>query len=258
VADHLDEVRRQFTRQADAYTDMPQTKDDAPHEALVRFAGVRATDRVLDVACGPGFLTMAFARGASEVVGMDATQALLQRATAEATRRDLRNVRFETGDATALPLPDAAFDVVACRAAFHHFPHPERVVAEMRRVARPGARLLVADMVGADDAEQAAEHDGIERLCDPTHVRALPVAVFERLFASAGLAILATKVRTSDYEVEAWMAHGGPPPDVAAEIRRRFEASLAVDRCGLSVRRVDGRLWFSHRVVAFLLARPER
>jgi ubiquinone/menaquinone biosynthesis C-methylase UbiE len=257
VADHLDEIRRQFTRQADAYADMPQTKDDAPHEALVRFAGVRAGDRVLDVACGPGFLTMAFARRAAAVVGVDATQALLERARAEATRRGLGNVRFETGDATALPLPDAAFDVVSCRAAFHHFPHPERVTAEMRRVARPGARLLVADMVGTDDAEKAAYHDGIERLCDPTHVRALPVSEFERLFASAGLEILAAGERTSDYEVESWMAHGGPSPDVAAEIRRRFEASLSVDRCGLSVRRKDGRLWFSHRVVAFLLARPE-
>jgi len=256
VPDRLDDIRRQFTRQADAYTEMPQTKDAAVLDGLVRFVGTGAGDRVLDVACGPGFLTMAFASHAKEVVGVDATQALLQRARSEAERRGIHNVRFETGDATVLPFADAAFDVVSCRAAFHHFPDPERVLGEMRRVARPGARLLVADMLGADDPAKAAYHDGIERLCDPTHARALPAAEFERLFVAASLDVLAKPIGTMDYEVEAWMTHGGPPPEAAAEIRRRFEASLATDRSGLSVRREDGRLRFSHRVVAFLLARP--
>src|SRR5512138_2636767 len=112
---HVDRIRAQFTRQADAYADMEQTRDARAHAALVAVAGTQPTDRVLDVACGPGFLTMAFAARAREAVGVDATEAWLGRARAEATRRGLANARFEAGLATALPFPDADFDVVACR-----------------------------------------------------------------------------------------------------------------------------------------------
>ena len=251
--EHLEEIRRQFTRQADAYAAMPQTKDDAALDGLVALVGPEPTARVLDVACGPGFLTMAFARRSARVQGIDATAALLERARAEARRRGLDHVQFDLGDAEALPFGDATFDVAACRAAFHHFERPERVLAEMRRVVTPDGRLLVADMLGSEEPAKAAYHDRIERLCDPTHVRALPASEFERLFAAAGLALIARACGSMHYDVDDWMAHGGPARTAAAEIVNAFEASLAVDRCGLAVRREEGRLRFSHTVAAFVL-----
>jgi ubiquinone/menaquinone biosynthesis C-methylase UbiE len=253
--ERLEEIRRQFTRQADAYAAMPQTKDAAAHAGLVALVGAKPTDRVLDVACGPGFLTMAFARQCARAQGIDATAALLERARAEASRNGLHNVRFGLGDAEALPFADATFDVVACRAAFHHFERPQRVLAEMRRVVRSGGRLLVADMLGSEEPAKAAYHDRIERLCDPTHVRALPASEFERLFADTRLEVMARPSGVMHVDVGEWMGHGGPTPAAAAEIVRAFEDSLAVDRCGLAVRREDGRLRFSHTVAAFVLGR---
>jgi ubiquinone/menaquinone biosynthesis C-methylase UbiE len=251
--EHLEHVRTQFTRQADAYAAMPQTKDDAPLDALVALVGAQPDHEVLDVACGPGFLTVAFARRCARARGLDATPALLERARADAARRDLGNVRFEHGDAEALPFGTASFDVVSCRAAFHHFPHPERVLAEMHRVAKPNGHLLVADMLGSDEPATAAYHDRIERLCDPTHVRALPAAEFQRLFAAAGLEVVTRPSGSMHYDVDEWMAHGGPSAEVSAEIVRLFEASLATDRSGLAVRRENGRLRFSHTTAAFVL-----
>jgi ubiquinone/menaquinone biosynthesis C-methylase UbiE len=251
--EHLEEIRRQFTRQADAYAAMPQTKDEAAHAGLVALVGAQPNDRVLDVACGPGFLTMAFARRCGRVHGIDATAALLERARAEALRSELRNVRFGLGDAEALPFAGATFDVVACRAAFHHFERPPRVLAEMRRVTRPGGRLLVADILGSEEPGKAAYHDRIERLCDPTHVRALPASEFERLFAAVGLEVMARPSGVMHVDVDEWMSHGGPTPAAAAEIAQAFEDSLAVDRCGLAVRRENGRMRFSHTVAAFVL-----
>jgi ubiquinone/menaquinone biosynthesis C-methylase UbiE len=251
--EHREHVRKQFTRQADAYSAMPQTNDEARLDGLVALAGARPQHHALDVACGPGFLTMAFARRCARAEGIDATPALLERARADAARRGLGNVHFARGDAEALPFPDAGFDVVSCRAAFHHFPHPERVLGEMRRVAKPGGRLLVADMLGSEAPALAAYHDRIERLCDPTHVTALPASEFERLFAATGLEVLARPHGPMHYDVEEWMAHGGPSPEASAEIMRLLEASLAVDRCGLAVRREGGRLRFSHTTAAFVL-----
>jgi ubiquinone/menaquinone biosynthesis C-methylase UbiE len=250
---HLDAIREQFTRQAEAYVRMRQTSDEPGLEALVRLSGAAPEHRVLDVACGPGFLTMAFAARCAHAIGVDATDRFVELARAEAAARNLDNIEFRAGDAEVLGFADATFDIVSCRAAFHHFPHPERVLREMRRVMKPDGRMLVADMLGSEDSALAAYHNRIERLCDPTHVRALPESEFARLFGAAGLRILLSPTMEIDYDFEEWVAHGGPPPDVEREIVRLMEDSLAVDRCGLKVRRENGRLRFSHQVAAFVL-----
>jgi ubiquinone/menaquinone biosynthesis C-methylase UbiE len=251
--EELEQIRAQFTRQADAYAAMEQTRDQGRLDALVALSGAGSADRVLDVACGPGFLTLTFAARCAEAVGVDATPAWRERATAEAERRGLTNARFETGDAQELPFPAGGFDVVSCRAAFHHFPRPARVLAEMIRVARPGGRLVVADMLGSDDPAKAALHDRIEQLCDPSHARALPRSEFARFFGDAGLEIEREIPTTMDYDLSEWLAHGGPDAATASEIAELFEASLAGDSADLAARRVDGRLRFRHRVTVFVL-----
>jgi ubiquinone/menaquinone biosynthesis C-methylase UbiE len=253
---HVEKIRRQFSRQAKAYAEMQQTRDEKPLRGLVALAGVSASDRVLDVACGPGFLTLAFAEKCRGVVGVDATEELLGLARREAARRRIENATFVQGDATRLELGEGPFDLASCRAAFHHFPEPARVVREMIRVVKPGGKLLIADMLGSEDPEKATYHDRIETLCDPTHTRALPESEFDALFREAGLEILQRPTSELDYEVEEWLEHGGPGDQAAAEIRTLLEASIERDLCGLRVRREGEQLHFSHRAAAFLLRTP--
>ncbi|HJQ83396.1 MAG TPA: methyltransferase domain-containing protein [Candidatus Binatia bacterium] len=252
-AKHLAAIRDQFTRQADVYARMRQTTDPAGLDALVMLSGAEPEHRVLDVACGPGFLTMAFAARCREAVGADATDRFLALARSEAASRGLANVRFEPADAERLPFDDGSFDVVACRAAFHHFVRPERVLGEMKRVAKGDGRLLVADLLGSEDPTRAAYHDRIERLCDPTHVCALPRSAFDALFRDTGLDVALRPTTVVHYDLEEWMAHGGPSPEVAREIVALMEDSLPDDRSGLKVRRENGRLAFSHNAAAFVL-----
>jgi ubiquinone/menaquinone biosynthesis C-methylase UbiE len=253
---HVERIRAQFTRQAEVYARMRQTQDQKGLDGLVKLSGATDAHHVLDVACGPGFLTMTFAARCARATGFDATDAFLDLARAEAVRRGLANIEFRSGDAESLPFADATFDVVSCRAAFHHFPRPERVLAEMRRVARPGATLVIADMVGAEDRAQAAYHDRMERLCDPTHVRALPESELRRLFDAHGLEVRFAHKSAMDIEVDEWIAHGGPSAAVEKELRALVEASLDGDRSGLGVRRDGDRLVFAHQGGAFLLTRP--
>ena len=109
-----------------------------------------------------------------------------------------------------LPFDRGVFDVVSCRAAVHHVARPERVLAEAARLLAPGGRVVVADMLTSEDAAKAEYHNRVERLCDPTHVRALPATEFERLFAGAGLAVRSATSLSMDSEREGWMANGGP------------------------------------------------
>jgi ubiquinone/menaquinone biosynthesis C-methylase UbiE len=250
---HLERVRKQFSRTAEAYARLMRGTQAEGLSGLVAVSRAAPSDRVLDVACGPGFLSMEFAKHCAQVVGFDATDAFLELARAEAARRGLSNIRFEDGDAEHLPFQEGTFEIVSCRAAFHHFSRPACVLAEMARVNERAGRIVIADLLGSEDPRQAELHDHIEQLCDPTHVRALPVSEFERMFASAGLRIAFQRRGTLDYDLEEWISHGAPEDRERHEIVSLMESCLADDRAGLRVRRESGRLRFSHQGVAFVL-----
>jgi ubiquinone/menaquinone biosynthesis C-methylase UbiE len=252
AGENVDQIRSQFTRQAQAYADTAQAKDDAAHAKLAELVGLRSTDRVLDVACGPGFLTCAFAARCSEAVGVDATDALLEIARANARERGIANVRFDSGDATELPYADGEFDAVVCRAAFHHFPNPGRVLAEMARVTRKGGAVMVADFVTSANPQFARAHNAIERLCDPTHVRALPAEQLRALFIDKELDIVDDRPGRMHYGVTEWLAHGGPTPEAEQEIRRRFAVALAKDETGLDVRLDGDETCFTHQTLVLV------
>lgn len=110
---------------------------------FVEFAGTAEGERVLDVGCGTGHLALAVAAatGASEVVGIDLSTAYVSHATQH--NRDPR-VAFQVGDACALPLPDGGFDRVLSLLVLHFVPNATQAIAEMRRVAKPGAVVAAA------------------------------------------------------------------------------------------------------------------
>jgi ubiquinone/menaquinone biosynthesis C-methylase UbiE len=255
--EQLRRIQSQFRRQADAYERLASVSDMEAQRRLAALSRVSGAERALDVCCGPGFLTVALAERCREAVGLDGTDVFVAHARSESRRRGLANLRFVLGDAEHMPLADGTFDVVTCRAAFHHLPVPEAALREMIRVSTPRARFVIADMVGSDDPNTAAGHDEVERLCDPTHVRALPEAEFESLFASLELAVVFKSLTRSGYAVEEWIAHGGPPEDRAEEIRRRLRASIDGDRLGLAVHVESGELRFSHAVAAFVVEKRE-
>ncbi|GAA2172833.1 methyltransferase domain-containing protein [Agrococcus versicolor] len=94
--------------------------------------------RVLDVGCGPGSITIDLARrlGDGEVVGIDASADVIAQARALAEASGVRNVRFEVGDAYAVDAQDDAFDVVHAHQVLQHLGDPVAALAEWRRVSR--------------------------------------------------------------------------------------------------------------------------
>jgi demethylmenaquinone methyltransferase/2-methoxy-6-polyprenyl-1,4-benzoquinol methylase len=124
-------------------------RDRAWRKTAVRLARVQTGDRVLDVACGTGDLTHAFARTpAAEIVGLDFTREMLD--IAESKRRALtedarRRVRYVEGDAQRLPFNDREFDVVSIAFGLRNVEEPERAIAEFSRVLKPGGRLVILE-----------------------------------------------------------------------------------------------------------------
>lgn len=135
-------------------------RDQAWRRAAVKMADLKPGDRVLDVACGTGDLTFAFAASLNklcapqtlepgQVTGLDFTQEMLTIARKKSGETDAAQskplVPFLRGDAMALPLPDASVNVVSIAFGIRNVAEPARALAEFYRVLRPGGRLIVLE-----------------------------------------------------------------------------------------------------------------
>ncbi len=102
------------------------------------FVGAADGESVLDVGCGTGRLTFELVERCNlkQVQGVDLADVYVEHARSQ--NRDPR-VRFDVGDACALPYPDRSYDRVLSLLMLHFVPRADQAVAEMRRVARPGA-----------------------------------------------------------------------------------------------------------------------
>jgi len=106
---------------------------------------VRAGIDVLDVGCGPGTITVDFARrvGDGTVIGVDRSSDVLEEARRAAS--EVSNVRFESGDVYGLEYPDDSFDVVHAHQLLQHLSDPVAALREMRRVCKRGGVIAVRD-----------------------------------------------------------------------------------------------------------------
>ena len=111
---------------------------------LVTAAALAPGDRVLDVACGTGVVTRRAARDVGEtgsVAGLDVNPGMLEVART-VTPKELAIDWFETS-AEAMPLPDRSFDVALCQMGLQFMPDKRRSLEEIRRILRPGGRLIL-------------------------------------------------------------------------------------------------------------------
>jgi SAM-dependent methyltransferase len=248
VTSNADIVVDQFTRQAAPFANAPAMRDAEALRLLVEFSGAGANDTVLDVACGPGLVVAAFAKVCRHATGIDLTPAMIEKAREHTAALALTNVDWRIGNVLPLPFPDRSFSMVVSRFAFHHFPEPLPVLREMLRVcARPG-RIVVADMMASEDARRADALNRMERLRDPSHTRALPLAKWRELFAAAGLATPRETFYDVRAELERLLATSFPAPDDLPVIRQMFEDSLGDDGLGMKTRRKDGKILLSYPI----------
>jgi demethylmenaquinone methyltransferase/2-methoxy-6-polyprenyl-1,4-benzoquinol methylase len=107
-----------------------------------------AGSRVLDVACGTGDLSEAFARaGALEVTGLDYTAAMLDHARVKAAKAGgtVSRIRYIQGDAQSLPFADGSFDIVSIAFGIRNVADTMKALHEFRRVLAPGGRLAILE-----------------------------------------------------------------------------------------------------------------
>jgi SAM-dependent methyltransferase len=218
-------------------------------------AQVGPEDAVLDVACGPGLVACPLAEVARHVTGLDLTPAMIEQAQVKQRSKGLTNLTWLVGDAVPLPFPDASFSVVVTRYSFHHFLDPKAVLAEMVRVCRPGGRVAVID-VFTSGPEQAEAYNRVEKLRDPSHVRALPLGELTGLCQVAGLRDVRAAFFKLGVALETLLAASCPNPGDADRTRQTFADDLGVDRLGLGAHRRDGAIHFAFPIVVIAGQQP--
>ena len=142
----------------------------APQELLVE-AGIRSAHTVVDIGCGPGFLTFPAAQivGATgHVYAVDIEQKMIDLVSNEAAARGVIHISALIGSGTEVPLPDGSADFGICALVLHYSPDRDsrvKLLADARRVLRPVGRMLVIDRqlgeeeVGALLRDAGFEHD---------------------------------------------------------------------------------------------------
>ncbi len=139
-------------------------------------------DHMLDVACGTGAFLQAVAAAHPKVrlAGVDISPEML----AVARQRLPVGVKLQVASADALPFRDDSFDIVVTTSAFHFFRVPNEVLNEMRRILRPGGRLVVTDW--CDDYLACRICDRLLRLFSSAHYRVYGSTEYRAFLEGAG------------------------------------------------------------------------
>jgi SAM-dependent methyltransferase len=223
-------------------------------QEFLKWLNLPADLRWLDVCCGSGIVTQAIVEcnAPASIVGIDASPEQINFAR---QRRAQPNVTFQTGDAMALPFPDATFNVVVCGLGLNYIPSPVEALEEFCRVTAPGGTVAVYvwdyaqgarflrefwDAARAIDGEATAS-DQARRfpMCTPEGLRTL----FEQAKLE-GLSVHALDVVTrfasfEDYWAPLETGQGSAPNYLAtrdkkiqAAIRERLRAALPANSQG--------------------------
>ncbi len=125
----------------------PHSARTAQNSAAYLLPALSTGARVLDVGCGPGSISLDFARHVApgQVIGLERSQTAVAAAQRAAQVAGVANAGFVVGDVYALEFEDASFDVVHAHQVLQHLSDPPAALREMRRVCRPGGLIAVRD-----------------------------------------------------------------------------------------------------------------
>lgn len=232
-------VQEQFGPVAANYRTSPVHAAGEDLAAIAVVVRQYAAPLVLDVGCGAGHVARTVAPLSAQVVALDLTETMLAEVRQLMAEHGISNVETKQGDVERLPYADASFDVVITRYSAHHWPDPDRAIAECLRVLRPGGRLLISDIVAPDAPTNDSFLQTLEVLRDPSHVRDHRVAEWQAIFArcAAPSRLLLTWQVPIDFQ--SWVARMATPAERVVALQSLLATASRERRAAFAIQ-ADG------------------
>lgn len=216
-------VREQFGKTATAYVEAKHFSGGKDLEEAARLLKPTHDDNMLDVACGGGHMALFFSPMVRQVVASDLTMQMLKKAqehVAEEGRVD--NVIFREADAEDLPFPAGSFTLLTCRIAPHHFPDVPRALSEFHRVLRRGGRMVIIDTLIPSDPEIAEFFQTMEKMRNPTHIKAFNEEEWKKMVQDAELILQETLIIPKTHDFQEWVKTAGLNRSQIQELNKFF------------------------------------
>ena len=180
-------VRQQYNQKANIYDRRWSGYLAKTLSFLQNWAQITPSEGVLDVACGTGELERLLLQDNPQqrITGVDLSQEMLN--TAKQKLSTYPQVFWQTAKASELPFGDRCYDVVVCASSFHYFDDPIASLTEMKRVLKPGGRVIILDW--CKDYWACRIIDLVLKVFDRAHQQCYTQTEFHSLLTKAGFKI---------------------------------------------------------------------
>jgi len=247
---HNKKIVEQFSKQALGYSSITSHSDAL--EKLIFITSANSDDTVLDVACGSGIVSCAFAKHTSHVTGVDITQEMINEGKKLQAKCNLQNITWKIGDVTNLPYKNDHFSIVISRFGFHHFLNPQKVLSEMKRVCKPRGIVMVIDVSLPDG--KIAKYNEMEKNRDESHVAALSPTEFQNLFQTMGF----SSIEEDNYIMQISLDEqlkASFPKDTEA-LRNMIFQDIGVNDIGVNATKINENIFLHYPIYIFSARKP--
>ncbi|GEN86561.1 class I SAM-dependent methyltransferase [Oceanobacillus sojae] len=192
-----------FSKREDAYVNSSTHSNPAALQKISDWLKPTKEQIILDIATGGGQVAKTLAPSAKQVIATDLTPAMLSNVRNSINEND--NILFIIADAEELPFLDNSMDIVTCRIAAHHFPHPEKFIHEAYRVLKPGGKCLFVDNVASENEAEDQFLNQLEEMRDPSHERAKKISEWKALFSKCQFTLIQDDIRIKELPFQDWL-----------------------------------------------------
>lgn len=223
---HQNHVDSQFGSQAKDYLTSKVHASGNDLERLKNILAAYPEARLLDIGCGAGHASFVAAGQVAHVTAYDLSAQMLDVVSQTAKQRGLENLTVRQGVAEHLPFEDNSMDIVISRYSAHHWQDPGLALREVRRLVKPGGRVIFMDIMSPGLAINDIWLQTIEALRDTSHVRDYSSSEWLSLFDQAGLTVQNVITDHLELEFSSWVTRMRTP-QVMTEAIRAYQQSAS-------------------------------
>ena len=222
---HAQRVSEQFSPNASNYLTSAVHAQGAD---LTRLAALLAPFKdawVVDLGCGAGHASFAAAKQVKQVTAYDLSAEMLAVVRQAAAEKGLENIDTVQGYAESLPFADASVDIVISRYSAHHWHDVGQALREVRRILKPGGRVIMMDIASPGHPVLDVHLQTIEKLRDTSHVRNYSTGEWLQMFNEAGVRIEQLSTGKLLLEFGSWVSRLNTPQHFVVAIRELQKVS---------------------------------